>query len=78
MIQQGLIWLGEDLYIIVWFGIIQYDSAYMLENVDSMIWQNAGVLIWQKAVATIWQNAGNFMISYCVVQYDLVRLDIVW
>ena len=58
---------------IIWYGI-----ATMLKNVYSIIWQNAGVIIWQKAGATIWQNAGNITISYCEVQFDLVRLDLVW
>ena len=31
-----------------------------------------------KTGATIWQNAGNIMILYCVVYYDLVRLNLVW
>ena len=61
------------------YGLASYGgSATMLKNVDSIIWQNAGVIIWQKAGGTIWQNAGNIMILYCVLQYDLVRLDLVW
>ena len=50
----------------------------MLKNVDSFIWQNAGVILWQKAGATTWKNEANFMISNFVVQYDFVRLDLVW
>ena len=50
----------------------------MLKNIYFIIWQNAGVIIWQKAGTTIWQNAGNIRISYCVVKYVLVRLDLVW
>ena len=69
---------GKVLYVIVWFGIMWYGSATMLKNVYFIIWQNAGVIIWQKAGTTIWQNAGNIRISYCVVKYVLVRLDLVW
>ena len=63
------------------YGLASYGmvcSAIMLKNVDSIIWQNAGVIIWQEEGATIWQNAGNIMILYCVVYYDLVRLNLVW
>ena len=65
------------LYVIVLFGIKRYGSAAMLKNVDFITWQNAGFIIWQKAGATIWQNADNIMISFGVVQYVLVRLDLV-
>ena len=40
--------------------------------------QYEGVMTWQKAGSAVWQNAGNIMISYCVVEYYLVRLDLVW
>ena len=57
----------KRLKVIVWYGIILYCSATILINVDPIVWQNAGVIIWQREDATIWQNAGNIMISDCVV-----------
>ena len=50
----------------VWYGMVWYVTTYV-ENVDSIIWQNTGVIICQKAGSTIWKNAGNIMISYCVI-----------
>ena len=46
---------------------IWYNSATMFKNVESIIWQIVDVIIWQKAGATVSKNAGNIMISYCVV-----------
>ena len=46
-------------YGMVWYGMVWY----YVENVDSIIWQNADVIICQKVGAIIWKNAGNIMIS---------------
>ena len=62
-----MIWFVKVLYVIVWFGIMWYDSLTLLKNVDSIIGQNAGVIIWQKAGGTVWQYAGNIMILFCVL-----------
>ena len=50
----------------------------MLKNVDPFIWQNAGVISWQEAGATTWKNEANNITPIFLVQYDLVRLDLVW
>ena len=62
-----MFWFGKVSSVIVWFGIIWYGGATMLKNIDSNILQNAAVIIWQKPGATKWQNAGNLIISNCVV-----------
>ena len=35
---------------------------------------------WNYMESTSWEimKTGNIIISYCVVQFDLVRLDLVW
>ena len=60
------------------YGLAAYGMVVLLfKNNDYIIWGNADVTIWQKSSVTIWHNEGNITISYCVVYYDLLRLDLV-